>query len=75
MYRVFVQPATEKDVSATVSWQYVKNSRFITSVIQNAIMTLEEYLQDYASDETRKVGEFLVKKKLKLLEIKKPNSC
>ena len=37
----------------------------------NAIMTLEEYLQDYASDETRKVGEFLVKKKLKLLEIKK----
>ncbi len=29
----------------------------------NAIMTLEEYLQDYASDETRKVGEFLVKKR------------
>ena len=28
----------------------------------NAIMTLEEYLQDYASDETRKVGEFLVKR-------------
>lgn len=37
----------------------------------NAIMTLEEYLQDYASVETRKVGEFLVKKEVETLGDKK----
>lgn len=37
----------------------------------NAIMTLEEYLQDYASDETRKVGEFLVQKEVETLGDKK----
>lgn len=31
----------------------------------NAIMTLEEYLEDYASPETRKVGEELIDKELK----------
>lgn len=34
----------------------------------NAIMTLKEYLQDYASEETRKVGEELIAKQLKTLE-------
>lgn len=33
----------------------------------NAIMTLEEYLEDYASPETRKVGEELIDKELKSL--------
>ena len=33
----------------------------------NAIMTLEEYLEDYASPETRKVGEELIDKELKTL--------
>lgn len=33
----------------------------------NAIMTLEEYLEDYASPETRKVGEKLIDKELKTL--------
>lgn len=31
----------------------------------NALMTLKEYLVDYASDETRKVGEALIEKELK----------
>ena len=30
----------------------------------NAIMTLKEYLEDYASDETKKIGEELIKKEL-----------
>lgn len=34
----------------------------------NAIMTLEEYLEDYASPETRKVGEELIDKELKTLD-------
>lgn len=33
----------------------------------NAIMTLEEYLEDYASPETRKVGEELIDNELKTL--------
>ena len=33
----------------------------------NAIMTLEEYLEDYASPETQKVGEKLIDKELKTL--------
>ena len=33
----------------------------------NAIMTLEEYLEDYAPPETRKVGEELIDKELKTL--------
>ena len=35
----------------------------------NAIMTLDEYLQDYASDETKKVGENLISKEVEALEI------
>lgn len=34
----------------------------------NAIMTLDEYLQDYASDETKKVGENLISKEVEALE-------
>ena len=34
----------------------------------NAIMTLKEYLEDYASEETRNVGEALIANELKALE-------
>lgn len=34
----------------------------------NAIMTLKEYLEDYASEETKKVGEALIAKELETLE-------
>ena len=34
----------------------------------NAIMTLDEYLQDYASDETKKAGENLISKEVEALE-------
>ena len=37
----------------------------------NAIMTLEEYLQDYASEETEKVGDALILKELETLGDKK----
>lgn len=37
----------------------------------NAIMTLKEYLEDYASDETKKVGEALIEKELQTLSNKK----
>ena len=37
----------------------------------NAIMTLKEYLEDYASPETKKVGEELIKRELETLQNKK----
>ena len=40
----------------------------------NAIMTLKEYLEDYASDETKKVGEELIKHELTTLSNKKVES-
>lgn len=39
----------------------------------NAIMTLKEYLLDYASEETRKVGESLIIKELETLDTLKKN--
>ena len=37
----------------------------------NALMTLEEYLEDYASEETKKLGKELIKKELdKLTQFK-----
>ncbi|MDE6138062.1 MAG: hypothetical protein K2F57_01165, partial [Candidatus Gastranaerophilales bacterium] len=36
----------------------------------NAIMTLKEYLEDYASSSTKAVGEKLIQKELQLLENK-----
>ena len=37
----------------------------------NAIMTLKEYLEDYASDETRAIGEKLILKEVELIENEK----
>ena len=34
----------------------------------NAILTLKEYLEDYASPETKKIGETLIEKEQKTLE-------
>lgn len=40
----------------------------------NAIMTLEEYLEDYASDETKKVGDELIKREIEKLNDEKIKS-
>ena len=37
----------------------------------NAIMTLKEYLEDYASDETKVIGEKLISKEIELIENEK----
>ena len=38
----------------------------------NAIMTLKEYLEDYASEETKKVGEKLIREELEKLSTVRP---
>lgn len=45
-----------------------KNKQIHNFCHPNAILTLEEYLEDYASDETKKVGEALIKHELSVLE-------
>lgn len=41
-----------------------KNMQIHNCCLPNALMTLKEYLIDYASPETRKVGEQLIEKEL-----------
>ena len=41
-----------------------KNLQILNCCLPNALMTLKEYLIDYASPETRKIGEALIKKEL-----------
>lgn len=38
-----------------------KNGQIQNCCHPNALMTLKEYLMDYASEETRKIGETLIK--------------
>lgn len=45
-----------------------KNQQIHNFCHPNAIMTLKEYLQDYASAETKKVGDSLIAKELETLE-------
>ena len=44
-----------------------KNQQIHNFCHPNAIMTLKEYLEDYASPETKKVGEMLISKELETL--------
>lgn len=41
----------------------------------NALMTLEEYLVDYASDDTRNVGQKLIEQELEKSPTKSPHHC
>ena len=48
-----------------------KNQQIHNFCHPNAIMTLKEYLEDYASEETKKVGEELIKKEVETLNDEK----
>jgi 2-iminoacetate synthase len=41
-----------------------KSGQILNCCHPNALMTLKEYLMDYASPETRKLGEALIEKEL-----------
>lgn len=43
----------------------VKSGQIANCCHPNALMTLKEYLEDYASDDTRLKGEALIEKELK----------
>ena len=42
-----------------------KNGQILKCCHPNALMTLKEYLEDYASEDTRKIGEALIEQELK----------
>ena len=42
-----------------------KNGQILNCCHPNALMTLKEYLEDYASEDTRKIGEALIDQELK----------
>lgn len=43
----------------------LKSGQIANCCHPNALMTLNEYLQDYASDDTKKIGVELIRKELK----------
>ena len=45
--------------------QLCKSGEIHNCCLPNALMTLKEYLEDYASEETKKVGEKLIEKEMK----------
>ncbi|MBE6649132.1 MAG: [FeFe] hydrogenase H-cluster radical SAM maturase HydG [Ruminococcaceae bacterium] len=45
--------------------QLCKSGEIHNCCLPNALMTLKEYLEDYASEETKKVGEALIEKEMK----------
>ena len=47
--------------------QLLKSKQIVNWCHPNALMTLKEYLEDYASPETKKVGEALIAKELEVI--------
>ena len=47
--------------------QLLKSKQIVNCCHPNALMTLKEYLEDYASPETKKVGEALIAKELEVI--------
>ena len=45
----------------------LKSKQIVNCCHPNALMTLKEYLEDYASPETKEVGEALIKKELEVI--------
>ena len=45
----------------------LKSKQIVNCCHPNALMTLKEYLEDYASSETKEVGEALIKKELEVI--------
>lgn len=45
----------------------LKSGQIVNCCHPNALMTLKEYLEDYASEETKKVGEALIDKELDVI--------
>ena len=44
--------------------QLIKSGQIANCCQPNALMTLKEYLVDYASEETKEIGEALIQKEL-----------
>lgn len=45
----------------------LKSGQIVNCCHPNALMTLKEYLEDYAQEETKKVGEALIDKELEVI--------
>ena len=45
----------------------LKSKQIVNCCHPNALMTLKEYLEDYASPETKAVGEALIRKELETI--------
>ena len=67
MCQVSVRHVIVKAEPVTVSCLFSKSKQIVNCCHPNALMTLKEYLEDYASPETKEVGEALIKKELEVI--------
>ena len=65
-FRRSAQPATER-ATGDRFMSLCKNGQIQNCCHPNALMTLEEYLMDYASEETKEIGERLIEKELLMI--------
>ncbi len=42
-----------------------KSGRIQNCCLPNALLTLQEYLEDYAADETKRIGEEMIRRQMK----------
>ena len=47
--------------------QLLKSRQIVNCCHPNALMTLKEYLEDYASPKTKEIGEALIRKELEVI--------
>lgn len=60
----FVRLVIEKAERATGLWLYASQNKSKNCCHPNALITLKEYLEDYASEATQKIGEDLISKEI-----------
>lgn len=63
MYLPIALPAIVADALATASWRW-QTGEIQNVCLPNALLTLQEYLLDYADEETRSVGEKVIAEQL-----------
>lgn len=65
--RASVRHATAKEEPVTCFMKLLKSGQIVNCCQPNALMTLKEYLEDYASDDTKQKGEKVIQRELEVI--------
>lgn len=70
-FQAFIPPVIGKDCTGDRFMSLCKSGQIQNCCQPNALMTLKEYLMDYASPETKKIGEKLISEETTTFQMKK----